>query len=389
MSSSITLIYYRLFKKHLLILVLLGVRCDDEHNLKKFFAPSRILRFLRGNYESISPRSAGGGGRANYCAQLEATAMSKRSSSGLALALAVTNGQGFVVEDRITVRQHPMTRNQSLSKMMPLTSEISLLHDASNIALDVSTVVTRNTAWLRLCNVVGRIVILSADCIQGDGISPVEWVLQTTMLVIATRLLIQTAWPLMAAVLLTSSLSVKDRRAYALLFRPVGLTVLQFKTLLASKTLDWIEFQPNESMELTGQCMYFLYSGDINTYDADSKTRINKDVIGGIEITSTGKEIEQCVGHRIFGDVQFAKVLESSVYVKAAKNIKGDKRPRNRENETNLSSPSSSIVSLNGASVLRISTPRLLKLMENDDELSCSIQRFVLLSMQKKLSRAG
>lgn len=307
--------------------------------------------------------------------------MLKRSSSGLALALAAASGHGFVVEDRslITVRQIPMTRNQSPTKMMPLTSEVSLLHDASNIVLDVSTVVTRNTAMLRLCNVVGRIVILSADCVQGDGISPVEWVLQITMLIIATRLFIQTAWPLAAALLLTSSLSVRDRRAYALLFRPAGLTVLQFKTLLASKTLDWIEYQPNQSVEITGDCVYFLYSGDINIFGAGGK-RSNKDVIGDTEITrTTGEEI----GDGIFGDVQFAAVLESSVYLKAAKNIKRDKRPGNRETETNSTSPMSSIISLNGASVLRVSTTRLLKLMENDDELSCSIQRFVFLCMRK------
>jgi hypothetical protein len=38
--------------------------------------------------------------------------------------------------------------------------------------------------------------------------------------------------------------------------------------------------------------------------------------------------------------------------------------------------------------VLRIFTPKLLKLMENDDELSITIQRLVLLCMQKKLSSA-
>jgi hypothetical protein len=268
--------------------------------------------------------------------------------------------------------------------MMPLTSEISLLHDASSIALDVSTVVISNTAWLRLCNVIGRVVILSADYIQGDGISPVEWVFQTTMLVIAARLFIQSAWPLMMAALLTSSLSVRDRRAYALLFRTVGLTILQFKTLLASRTLDWIEYLPNESVELTGEYIYFLYSGDVTTPVTSNKTGTSNDVVGGADITHTS-----CVSDRIFGDIQFAKVLETSVYNRARKNIKSDRKSRNQENSSSQeASPSSCVVGSNGASVLRIFTPKLLKLMENDDELSITIQRLVLLCMQKKLSSA-
>jgi hypothetical protein len=273
--------------------------------------------------------------------------------------------------------------------MMPMTSEILLLHDASSIALDVSTVVISNTAWLRLCNVIGRVVILSADYIQGDGISPVEWVFQTTMLVIAARLFIQSAWPLMMAALLTSSLSVRDRRAYSMLFRAMGLTILQFKTLLATSALDWIEYQPNESVELTGEYIYFLYSGDIPLRVIGSKTGNSNHVVGGTDIiTNSSEDIEPCVSDRIFGDIQFAKVLETSVYNRARKNTQSDRKSRNQENSSShMPPPSSCIVGSNGASVLRIVTPKLLKLMENDDELSITIQRLVLLSMQTKLSR--
>ncbi len=272
-----------------------------------------------------------------------------------------------------------------------MTSEISLLHDASSIALDVSTVVISNTAWLRLCNVIGRVVLLSADYSSGDGISPVEWVFQTTMLVIAARLFIQSAWPLMMAALLTSSLSVRDRRAYAMLFRAMGLTILQFKTLLASRTLDWIEYQPNELVELTGEYIYFLYSGDVTLRVIGSKTGNSNHVVGGTDIiTNSSEDIEPCVSDRIFGDIQFAKVLETSVYNRARKNknTKSDRKSRNQENSSShMSPPTSCIVGSNGASVVRIFTPKLLKLMENDDEVSITIQRLVLLCMQKKLTR--
>ncbi len=262
------------------------------------------------------------------------------------------------------------------------------MRDASSIALDVSPVIISNTAWSRLCSVIGRVVILSADYISGDGISPVEWAFQTTMLVIAARLFILSAWPLIMAALLTSSLSVRDRRAYALLFRAVGLTILQFKTLLASRTLDWIDYQPNESVELTGEYVYFLYSGDVTIPVTSNKTSNSYDVIGGSGITYNSEDIEPCVSDIIFGDIQFAKVLEASMCNKARKNIKSGRNSRNQENSSSkMTPPSSCIVGSNGASAIRIFTPKLLKLMENDEELSISIQRLVLLCMQKKLSR--
>ncbi len=70
--------------------------------------------------------------------------------------------------------------------------------------------------------------------------------------------------------------------------------------------------------------------------------------------------------------------------MKHIKNIKSDRKSRNQENSSSQeASPSSCVVGSNGASVLRIFTPKLIKLMENNDELSITIQRLVLLCMQK------
>ena len=270
--------------------------------------------------------------------------MLTRRSSGLALALMASTigdfGQGYVMGNRHIFSGRPvsMTRNLSPSMMMPQTSEISLLYDVSSIALDASTVFTTNTACLRLCNVIGRVVTLSADYTSGDSISPVEWAFQTTMLVIAARLFIQSAWPLMMAALLNSSLSVRDRRAY-ILFRAMGLTILQFKTLLVTSALDWIEYQPNESVEVTGEYIYFLYSGDVTICDTGNKSGNSNHAIGGTDITY----IEPCVSDRIFGDIQFAKVLETSVY-RARKNTQSDRKSRHQENSSSHMPPPSSCI---------------------------------------------
>ena len=94
-------------------------------------------------------------------------------------------GEGFATIHRPLPGRNPRSQDQSPPMMMamPVTSEVSLLHDVSILALDVSTVTAPNTAWLRLSNVIGRVVILTADYIQGsDNISPVEWTFQSFML---------------------------------------------------------------------------------------------------------------------------------------------------------------------------------------------------------------
>lgn len=172
----------------------------------------------------------------------------------------------------------------------------------------------------------------------------------------------------MLAVFTISELTVRDRRAYALFFEAVGLTVLQFKTLIASRAVEWIEYRPNEQVELTGD-MYFLYAGEAG-HDNSSIT----------DSTLASPEGPRTL--RIFGDVQFAKTLES----RFPKNSKSDKKKRSEDSA--VVAPSSNLlVGPNGATMIRISTSKLLQLMDNDNELSSSIQRLVLLCMQEKLSR--
>ena len=106
---------------------------------------------------------------------------------------------------------------------------------------------------------------------------------------------------------------------------------------------------------------------------------------------------------RIIGEVQFAKALEGPVYKSASSwsgvmNSMRDKKFKQDEvshstTTTNTVTPAATpmsrfVVGASGASILRISTQKLLRLMENDQELSMSIQRLVLVCLQEKLSRA-
>mmetsp|Transcript_19210 Transcript_19210/g.35904 ORF Transcript_19210/g.35904 Transcript_19210/m.35904 type:complete len:367 (-) Transcript_19210:2707-3807(-) len=279
------------------------------------------------------------------------------------------------------------TASSSLtSSSDPQELEVDLLNDVSFVALDMPEFLSPNTAWLRLSNVIGRLLILSSDYIQSDQISPDELVLHAAMLAVSTQMFLCSAGPLMSAIFSIPALSVRDREAYSLLFEAVGLSVLQFKTLLSSKTLDWVEYAPNELVELNGEDMYFLYSGEaaIPAATADgnntgnNKNKINVDAAKSIDNSDHTISDEEAlhVSNMVFGDVQFAKTLETFLN----KNIK-------KKNKSSSVVGSSFIVGPNGASMMRISTSKLLRLMKNDNELYSSVQRLVLQCMQDKLSR--
>ena len=341
------------------------------------------------------------------------TALSLASSNSQELKEELLNDVSFVAQDMPEFLTSIFHTALSLASSDSQELNEELLNDVSFVALDMPEFLIPNTAWLRLSNVIGRILILSSDYIQSDQISPEEWVLHASMLAVSTHMFLCCAGPLMSAIFSITALSVRDRRAYIMLFEAVGLSVLQFKTLLSSKTLDWVEHAPNEVVELNGENMYFRYSGEAaipaatatGNNTGKNKNNSNVDAAKSIDnsdhIIFDGEALH--VSNMVFGDVQFAKVLETFIYENAKKKSKSTKKKNastattkcsNNSDATNIANnPTSSvgssfIVGPNGASMMRISTSKLLRLMKNDNELSSSVQLLVLQCMHKKLSRS-
>ena len=245
--------------------------------------------------------------------------------------------------------------------------EAEVLSDVSQVALDFSTLLSPNTAVIRLFTLIGRVLVISSDYIQDQYISPDEWVFQLFMLALSTRSFLKSVRPLVAAATSNSTLTVRDRKAYSLLFDIIGMSVLQFKTLIASETLEWVQLGPNEEMQLDGEYIYWLYSGETSS------------TIGDCNSTSDS------ISSRIFGEVQFARkfqepLLTASKKKSKVKKVESTEAPKSRRRKI--------YVGRDGAVLLRISTSKLLDLMNDDAELSASIQRLVLLCMQEKLTRS-
>lgn len=191
------------------------------------------------------------------------------------------------------------------------------------------------------------------------------------MLAISTNMFWRSAWPVVSA-LGKTSLSVRDRRAFSRLFTEVDLTVLQFKTLLNSGTLDWVELKDGEQVDLNGEYLYWLYNGEISSSLHDS--------IMNIDDASSSM-----IGHRMFGEVHLAKALEESRLTHKAKSSKSSK-VKAVDDSSSIANETLT-ASSNGAVLLRMSTSKLMKLMHHDDELYDSMNGLMLSCMQEKLTR--
>ena len=244
----------------------------------------------------------------------------------------------------------------------------------SDVLQDLSPLFSPNTAVIRLLTLVGRVLLLSSDYIQHQYLSPDEWVFQLCMLAFSTQSFIRSARPIISASMISNStLTVRDRKAYSLLFDIVGLSTLQFKTLLSSNVLEWKELDADEEIELNGD-IYWLYSGGLRG--------------AGDCLNSPSKSISS----RIFGEVHFARKLQDSLHITTSKKNKIKKVEESTEMAPEDYSSNSTLLrkihaGQDGAVLLRISTTKLLELMNDDNELSVSVQRLVLLCMQEKLSR--
>jgi hypothetical protein len=151
------------------------------------------------------------------------------------------------------------------------------------------------------------------------------------------------------------------------------MSMLQFKTLLTSQTLEWVQLGSNEEIELNGEYIYWLYSGETSS-----------SIPGDCNSTSSS------ISSRIFGEVHFAMKLQEPLHTASKKKSKV-KKVESREVPEAVDLKQRKLYAGrggDGAVLLRISTSKLLELMNDDNELSMSVQRLVLLCMQEKLTRS-
>jgi hypothetical protein len=306
--------------------------------------------------------------------------------------------------------------SEQISKFWPAISTlvtdqehflISALTEASRFMMDLSSFVTTEKIILRLAGIISRLVNIEIDVsVSSNHVtpSPVEEIIfQAAMLGISISLLSRTAFPLLLSPKFAATLSFQDLVLYASLFRPVGVSLLQFRTLLSMKVLEWVELGPNSTLptgssdasavdKSVDQYIYWLYNGDTKIIIQWSNTivhyqlkrRRGKPVLQAKNIGENSNE--SALGNRkslidlneigLIADMNFVEVLEER-----RRSAVGTRKRRADEDYDSYETwcPMPLIQSgSTGAQLLRIDGKKLLDLMDDDDKLDSSIRTLLL-----------
>ena len=125
-----------------------------------------------------------------------------------------------------------------------VNEEAALLNDLAEVSEDMLVLAAPETIILRLGAVIGRILELVSDYLPEQSIRNDELLVNVPLFSAALFLLTRSALPIIQAQFV--DLNEQDKWAYYLCFKPVGLTLLQFKEMKATGCFEWIECEPGE-----------------------------------------------------------------------------------------------------------------------------------------------
>jgi len=306
----------------------------------------------------------------------------------------------------------------------PQNLELQALTDTSHLMLDVSSFLTTEKIFLRLASIIGRILNIQIDVTvsptHATPSPPEELIFQAAMMGMSMALFGRTAFPLIMSSVFATPLPFRDLVVYNNLFYPVGVSWIQFRTMLSMSVLDWIEIAPNTTVptglsdtqrDLMDQHIYWLYNGDTqvilqrpNTVlqyslrrrrgksvaiplnetspEAADPQRENHPAVNkttrSYEMEVYDTDVSNDVG--LIADMNFFDLLETGDKKKfrtSKKDIRDDYVP---------SRPMPIIQSgSKGALLLRIDAKKLVKLMDDDDKLDLSIRTLLLQGTQSNL----
>jgi hypothetical protein len=175
-----------------------------------------------------------------------------------------------------------------------------------------------------------------------------------------------------------SDVSFRERVAYQLFFSPVGVSWLQFRSLVAS-CVDWVEVQPNETLETINQngeqVVYWLYNGQVAVrHRADSPLmqemhhRRGKPV--GRKVSTEDSKLDR-KSTKEFGLLAGPGALAALADFGVVEDGAGE--------SLHL------MVGDMGATMMRVNVAKLRELMDDDEKIDKTVRNLVLLSMRSKM----
>ena len=321
------------------------------------------------------------------------------------------------VENHLLFKNFQILSQQVPTVLMPDPQvESELFKDISHVLMDFFVFLNPDTYLLRLAIVMGQIFGWASSLVIDKAINPNDLFFQLITFPISVILLTRSLWPILKA--LRVELSQLDLAAYQQLFEPVGVSLLQFRALKATEALDWVTVDagtvlvdendsleegssPNSlsysssssSFEGCSHCLYWLYKGDVRvSYNGQMVTYLER---------SNGRFIDDPNSSGLLADMRFLYQMEERSHGKLSK-IQRDflndvvdffQNPRQKSSGTsnkpgvlNATYPMLTMVVGNqGGTLLRMDSVKLLDLMEHDGNLSNSMRRLLLKSLQRKI----
>jgi hypothetical protein len=227
--------------------------------------------------------------------------------------------------------------------------EAELFQDAAHVALDFASFLGPATFAIRALAVIGRIFVLASDYVPDHAMMPEELIFQLAMLSVSSATLARSIAPLFTQ----KELTMRDRKLYASLFRPSGLSWMQYK-VLSNVALEWVEVTP----------------GAIITTDEMTVEGARKDLFwlykGQIDIQSMGESLQKISSKKsyLLGDLGFAS-------------------PSSAKSEYPKTTAKAGV---DGATLLRIDAEKLKSMMKNDDSLDKVVRNMILDAMHARIA---
>jgi hypothetical protein len=265
--------------------------------------------------------------------------------------------------------------------------EAEVLGDVAHLALDFATLFGRNSLAIEVAAVLGRIAAMAADYLPDHSMLPEELVFQVFMLGIAWMAVVKsTTRAVLSAV--ACDITLRDGKAFSLLFGPAGITWSQFKALSLT-ALDWVTVEPgkiitsDEDTNEHGHYVYWLYMGQ-TVIQSQGKVLDNVTRVGGPPSLTQQDAGRGFIGEmRLFRSMQ-AKKTGRNGKRKTKKNKDSDS---NNNEETTKSYPCMTVKAGDaGATLLRIHTSNLIMSMDRDVELANAVRSLVFQCMHDKLA---
>jgi hypothetical protein len=286
--------------------------------------------------------------------------------------------------------------------------EAEVLNDMA-LTLDLARFFGPANLTIRVAAVLGRIAAMGADYLPDHFMHTEELVFQCFMLSLAWMALVKSAMPVILSVVATN-ITLRDGKAFSLLFGPAGMTWPQYKTLSAT-TLDWVTIEPGEivtSDELSSldagndenridKYIYWLYAGE-TVVESQGKNLHNVTRLVGGPTAS----LKQDAGRGLLGEMRLLRHMQAKDMQhkkiggrlgkrKAKNNIKDrDIINKDKDGEVTTTTKSYQRTTVKagdgGATLLRIHTSNLVMLMDHDVDLAHSVRSLLFHGMHAKLA---